>query len=94
MTQGKAMELLERAWAETPFQNSPIGALNSASEVLLSVTEAQVVTLVRLAREEAIRECAHAYEKEADSWKAWPEAGAAKRKGVATILALLKEETL
>lgn len=31
--------------------------------------------------------CVKAFEKEADSWTAWPQAGAAKRKGVAAIYA-------
>jgi hypothetical protein len=31
--------------------------------------------------------CAKAYEAEADTWEAWPQAGAAKRKGAAAIRA-------
>ena len=31
--------------------------------------------------------CAKAFEAEADTWKAWPQAGAAKRKGAAAIRA-------
>ena len=31
--------------------------------------------------------CARAYEAEADTWTAWPQAGAAKRKGAAAIRA-------
>lgn len=31
--------------------------------------------------------CVKAYEAEADTWKAWPQAGIAKRKGVAAIRA-------
>lgn len=32
-------------------------------------------------------ECAKAFEREADKWKAWPQAAAAKRKGAAAIRA-------
>lgn len=31
--------------------------------------------------------CAKAFEEEADTWKAWPQAGAAKRKGASAIRA-------
>ena len=31
--------------------------------------------------------CAKAFEAEADTWKAWPQAGAAKRRGAAAIRA-------
>ena len=43
--------------------------------------------------EDCVEECATAFENEADSWKAWPQAGAAKRKGAEAIRKKLKELT-
>ena len=42
---------------------------------------------VRAAVEAEREACAKAYEAEADTWEAWPQAGAAKRKGAAAIRA-------
>jgi hypothetical protein len=45
--------------------------------------------LVRADEREA---CAEAFEAEADTWTAWPQAGAAKRKGAAAIRARAEPE--
>ena len=38
--------------------------------------------------EQVIEQCAQAYEAEAHTWKAWPQAGAAGRQGATAIRAL------
>ena len=43
--------------------------------------------LVALARADEREACERAYEAEADTWTAWPQAGAAKRKGATAIRA-------
>lgn len=42
---------------------------------------------VTKARADEREACAKAFEAEADTWTAWPQAGAAKRKGAAAIRA-------
>ena len=43
--------------------------------------------LIEMAQTEEREACAKAFEAEADTWKAWPQAGAAKRKGSKAIRA-------
>jgi len=41
--------------------------------------------LIQLAQAAEREACAKAFEAEAETWEAWPQAGAAKRKGAAAI---------
>ena len=41
--------------------------------------------------EQVIEQCALAYEAEAHTWKAWPQAGAAGRQGATAIRALKQQ---
>lgn len=43
-------------------------------------------------RQQTIEECARAFEAETATWKAWPQAGAARRLGAKAIRALLSEQ--
>lgn len=57
----------------------------------LVICESMFETFYMAAYQRGVRDererCVKAFEKEADSWTAWPQAGAAKRKGVAAIYA-------
>ena len=50
--------------------------------ILHSKALEQFANLIRADERDA---CAMVYEAEADTWEAWPQAGAAKRKGAASI---------
>ena len=54
----------------------------------LDMPTPNIAAAIDLIRAEVLEEAAWAYEAEADKWKAWPQAGAAKRKGAAAIRAL------
>lgn len=76
-----------RAWLAGPTivrdpetHSVRIGDKEAAAAVIASALEA--------ARLEALEQAAKAFEAEADTWKVWPEAGAAKRQGAKVIRAL------
>lgn len=68
----------------------PYGVLPHVPEAILianvCATE-EIMRLVALVRADEREACANDFEAEADTWAAWPQAGAAKRIGAAAIRA-------
>ena len=83
-------DLIERVFAKLEHGDVKHRAWLKAE--LHSTFAALVQPHIEARREDAARAAleaaAESYEAEADTWKAWPQAGAAKRKGAATIRAI------
>lgn len=81
MTQDEIIEMVNQVGCVS-YSPPPLRAVAGAS-----MTFAQLDALIKLAATKEREACVKAYEAEANTWKAWPQAGIAKRKGVAAIRA-------
>ena len=92
MTRDEVIRMASEAWALEFIPDSDVVKLERFAAFVAAAKEEYWKDQIAVEIHEAVLEerekCAMAFEAEADTWVAWPQAGAAKRKGARAIRSL------